>query len=123
MGFNYGWDEDYECVGTELIAGMSRYVPPLLSYEPTIAPTGIMVYDGDSFSGWTGDVFFCSSNFGTMRRIVLNEGRSQMESVHEVDLGGIWCSIEVLVGPDGGIYFASVGPENTVGIYRILPMN
>src|SRR5262249_10555176 len=49
-GKNYGWSEKYgtQCFGTQPL-DLPNYMPPLLSYTPTIAPTGIVVYDGDAF--------------------------------------------------------------------------
>ena len=120
-GFNYGWDEDYECAGTDLISGLRRYMPPLLSYTPTEAPTGIIFYDHEAIPEWQGDLFFCGWNFGILRRVVLSEQRNQVQAVHEIDLGAFDCRIDLVVGPEGGLYFGSVG-EDGGGIYRLLPV-
>ena len=118
-GFNYGWREDYECVGTEFVTGLTRYDAPLLSYTPTEAPTGILVYNHPAISQWQGDLFFCSWNFGILRRVDLSNG--EVIGVYEIDLGSeADCRIDLVVGPEGGLYFGTVGDEGGA-IYRLLP--
>lgn len=114
-GFNYGWDADYECVGTGML-NLERYAPPLLSFTPAEAPTGIIVYDHPAVPEWNGQLFFCAWNPATMRRVVLNEARTQVVDVQPVDLQGFECRIDVTIGPEGAIYFTD--PE---GIYRLMP--
>ncbi|MFN8375937.1 MAG: PQQ-dependent sugar dehydrogenase [Anaerolineae bacterium] len=66
-GFNYGAGENYQCIGTTLLDD-PNYMPPLLSFTPTIAPTGIVVYDNAAIPQWQGQVLFCSWNTGTLTR-------------------------------------------------------
>lgn len=119
-GFNYGWSEAYECSGLERPAGVSRYMAPLLSFTPTIAPTGIAFYTYPDVPEWENDLFFCGWNDGVMRRVRLNDGRNAVETVEDVDLGGVQCRIDVAMSPDGAIYFGSVG-EDGGAIYRLVP--
>ena len=119
-GFNYGWGPDYVCSGTDLIAGIPLYAPPLLSFTPVEAPTGILVYDHPAMPAWQGDLFFCNWNFGDLRRVVLDETRSRVEAVHDIDLGGAQCRIDLSIGPEGGLYFGTVG-EGGGAIMRLLP--
>jgi len=118
-GFNYGWSEDYACSGTAVIPGLSLYMPPLLSYTPTVSPTGIVVYDHEAIPEWQGDLFFCNWNFGEMWRVELNETRTGIESLHEIDLGTNQCRVDIVVGPEGGLYFGTVG-ENGGAIMRLI---
>lgn len=118
-GFNYGWGENYVCAGTDLIGGLRLYAPPLLSYTPTIAPTGIVIYDHPAAPAWQGDVFFCGWNFGEMFHAVLNEA-SRIERVNVLDLGGVTCRLDIAVGPEGALYFGTVD-ENGGAIYRLVP--
>ncbi len=120
--FNYGWSETYECVGMELISGLRLYAPPLLTYTPPTSPTGIIFYNHPAIPEWQGDMFFCSWNFGTMHRAVLNEGRTRVEAVYDIDLGDMQCRIDITVGPEGALYFTSV-EEDMGGIYRLSPVN
>jgi aldose sugar dehydrogenase len=119
MGFNYGWRENYECAGTDLIVGIDRYIPPMLSYTPVEAPTGIIIYRGAAFPEWQGNLFFCNWLFGDLRRVVLDETGSRVESVHSIDLGDEKCRIDLLESPDGELYFGTVG-EQTGAIMRVV---
>jgi glucose/arabinose dehydrogenase len=114
-GFNYGWDADYECVGMGMM-NLQRYAPPLLSFTPAQAPTGITVYHHPAAPEWDGQLFFCAWNPATMRRAILNEARTQLVDVQPVDLQGFECRIDVVVGPEGALYFT-----NPQGIYRLMP--
>lgn len=118
-GFNYGWRPGYTCVGMGAV-DVERYAPPLLSYTPPEAPTGIVVYGHAAAPEWNGQLFFCAWNSGLLRRVVLSENRAKVEAVHPVDLGGVQCRIDLAVGPEGGLYFSTVGGSGGA-IYRILP--
>lgn len=119
-GFNYGWGEGYECAGEDFIPGLDRYAPPMLTYTPPIAPTGIVVYEGEAFPQWQGDLFFCDWVQGRLQRVDLNEGRTQAEAIHEIDLGEADCRIDLTIGNDGALYFGTVGNDSGV-IYRLAP--
>jgi glucose/arabinose dehydrogenase len=117
-GKNYGWSEQYgtQCFGTNPV-DVPDYVAPLLSYNPTIAPTGIMVYDGEAFPDWQGQVFFCAFNTGKITRAVLDETRTKVVSTAEVTLAkDQGCRTDIAVAPDGSIYFDDVS-----AIYRLIP--
>jgi len=119
-GFNYGYREDYKCAGTSRITGLTRYLSPLLSYTPTIAPAGITFYRHPDVPEWENDLFFCSWNDGVMHRIRLSEGRNQVESDTPIKMGAIQCRIDITQSPDGALYFGSVDSEGGA-IYRLIP--
>ncbi len=119
-GFNYGWREGYACVGTGLILGLALYVPPLLSFTPVEAPTGLIVYRGEAFPAWQGNLLFCNWNFGDLRRVVLSPDGTKAEAVHKLDLGSVGCRIDLVEGPDGALYFGTV-EANSGAIMRIVP--
>jgi glucose/arabinose dehydrogenase len=121
-GGNYGWNEHYECIGTEGQVDYENYVAPMLSYTPTVTPTGIVVYQGDAFPEWEGNLIFCDWNFGTMRRVVLDETRTQALEVHKMDLGEASCKLDLVIGLDGSLYFGTVGGGGAV-IMRLSPTN
>lgn len=121
-GMNYGWTAAYNCVGTEDLPDIVDYVPPMLSFTPTISPTGILVYDGEAFPEWHGNLIFCDWNFGTMRRVVLDETRTQALEVHEIDLGTAMCRIDLVLGLEGALYFGTVDGEGG-RIVRLLPVS
>lgn len=114
-GKNYGWGPDYgeQCFGTEML-DLPDYMPPMLSLSPTVGMTGITVYAGTMFPDWEGQIFFCEWNSGTMQRVLLDESRTAVETMEQVDLGEYFCRIDVTVGTDGALYFTDPG-----GIYRI----
>ena len=119
-GFNYGYREGYECVGRTYVTGLGSYLPPLLSYSPTIAPVGIAFYDHAAIPEWRGDLFFCSWNTGILHHVRLNEGRNRAVFDRPLDLGDVGCRIDVTVSPDGAIYFGTVGADGGA-IYRLVP--
>jgi aldose sugar dehydrogenase len=117
-GKNYGWSENYgtQCFGTDPL-DYPDYMPPLLSVTPTIAPTGIMIYEGDAFPEWQGQLFFCAFNTGKITRAVLDETRTKIVSSSTLDLGkDVFCRLDIAEGPDGNIYFADPSM-----IYRLVP--
>jgi aldose sugar dehydrogenase len=119
-GFNYGYRDDYECAGTKRIGGLTRYLSPILSYTPTIAPAGILFYRHPDVPQWENDLFFCSWNDGVLHRVRLTSGRNQVESETAIDMGSIQCRIDITMSPDGGLYFGSVDSEGGA-IYRLIP--
>lgn len=119
-GFNYGYREEYECVGRQYIAGLGKYLPPLVSYTPTIAPVGIVFYQGDAFPRWRNDLFFCSWNDGQLHRLRLSGGRNRVLFDRPLDLGAVNCRIDITVSPDGAIYFGTIDDEGGA-IYRLVP--
>lgn len=120
-GFNYGWRPNYACVGTALIPGLALYAPPLLSFTPVEAPTGLIVYRGAAFPAWQGNLLFCNWNFGDLRRVVLSADGTRAEAVHKLDLGPVGCRIDLVEGPDGAIYFGTV-EVGSGAIMRLVPV-
>ncbi|NWF69542.1 MAG: PQQ-dependent sugar dehydrogenase [Chloroflexi bacterium] len=118
-GFNYGAGENYRCVGSALL-DEPNYMTPLLSFTPTIAPTGIVVYDHPAIPQWYGQILFCAWNFGRMTRVLLNAARSEVVETRDVDLQGAQCRIDLAIGPEGAVYFTTVGAEGGA-IYRLMP--
>jgi glucose/arabinose dehydrogenase len=114
-GKNYGWRPDYQCVGTDML-DLEDYVPPLLSFNPSQAPTGITFYNHEAIPEWNGDLFYCTFLGGVLHRVVLNEARDAIVQVEDLDMQGSDCRIDVEVGPDGAIYFTS--PNE---IFRLRP--
>lgn len=119
-GFNYGWRENYECVGKGFIPRLTLYMPPVLTFTPVEAPTGILFYQGDAFPEWRGNLFFCNWNFGDLRRVVLDETRTRAEAVYDIDLAGEKCRLDLLEGIDGAVYFGTVGGGDGA-VMRIVP--
>ncbi len=121
-GFNYGYREGYECAGTDRIVGLTQYLPPILSYTPTIAPAGVAFYNNATVPQWENDLFFCSWNDGILHHVRLTSGRNRVEFDTPIDLGDVMCRIDLAIHPDGSIYFGTVGGDGGA-IYRVVPIN
>ena len=106
-GYNYGWRNQYDCEDPDMFSPEYNSIPPLLSWEGTSSPTGIMVYTGDDFPEWYGDVFFCSYVDGLLHRMEMNRERTAFRSHASID--GLFCQTDILNGPDGSIYFLDGG--------------
>lgn len=118
-GFNYGAGEGYQCIGTEP-QDDPLYMPPLLSFTPTIAPTGIIIYNNPAIPQWNGQLFYCAWVTGELTRAILNRGRTAITETHTVDLQGAQCRIDLAVSSEGVLYFSTVGEEGGA-IYRLVP--
>jgi glucose/arabinose dehydrogenase len=120
-GQNYGWAlngnpyRDNYCNEPGRNAGQR---PPLIAFTPTISPTGIMVYNGDQFPAWQGQLFYCAFHTTEMRRVKLNDKRTAFDGKPAlVDTKPeMNCAVELEQGPDGYIYYT-----NLIGMFRIVP--
>jgi len=57
-----------------------------------------------------------------MRRVVLDETRTEALEVHVIDLGEMMCRIDLVIGLDGSLYFGTVDNEGG-RIVRFVPDN
>jgi glucose/arabinose dehydrogenase len=116
-GQNYGWTADIDCNAPQALR-QAAGIPPLVSWTPTIAPTGIILYDGAVFPEWKDAVFYCAWNPQVMGVFRLNEKHTRFvgDGVLVPLPKDKACAIEVAEGPDGYIYYS-----NIMGVYRIVP--
>lgn len=107
-GRNYGWPvisygRHYSGfkigVGTEA----AGYEQPLYYWDPSIAPSGLAVYQGDMFPKWRGDLLVGSLKFGLLARLDRDEqGRiAGEERMLDDALGRIR---DVNVAPDASVW-------------------
>jgi len=121
---NYGWPEisyGKEYWGPFSVGeGTHRddVAQPVKVYIPSIAPGSLMIYSGDAFPQWNGNLFSGALKLRHINRIVLNdEGKVIKE---ERLLKSLNERIRALVqSPQGWIYFSTDRGK----IYRILPEN
>jgi len=123
-GANYGWPtytfgRQYD--GTQgsdqpTAVGIER---PLLLWVPSIAPSGLMIYRGDKFPAWKGNLFVGSArrgeiNFtGGLERVVFGENMGELR--RETLLTQLHQRVrDFAEGPDGLIYVLTDGNENAV---------
>ena len=112
-GVNYGWPVigygvNYRS-GTRIHPTGERegMEQPKTFWIPSIGASGLIVYDGDAFPEWRGDIF-AGGLAATHRRLaritVADDGRVMTQ---ESLLHGVFRIREVRQGPDGFIYLAT----------------
>jgi glucose/arabinose dehydrogenase len=106
-GGNYGWPEvsqtrDY-VTGAPVSAETTRagMTDPVLLWDMAVAPSGLIVYDGQAFPQWRGDLFSGSLRSLDVRRIQLDDkgaikGETGLRVGQRVR--------DVRQGPDGFLY-------------------
>ena len=124
-GKNYGWPvisygEEY---GTDIPVGEGAAKPgmeqPLYYWVPSIAPSGMMFYQGERFPQWQGNLFIGSLKFRLLVRLELDgEKVVSEERLLRDELGRIR---DVRMGPDGFIYLLTDAASG--GLYRLEPGN
>ena len=127
-GGNYGWPVvsygihySGEVFTTEVHrAGMES---PRFAWIPSIGISGLMIYSGEQFPWWKGDVFVGGLVGEQIGRVSLVNG--QTAASEETLLSGVLGRIrEVRQGPDGFIYLAIENPEGDLlsNIFRLEPV-
>ncbi|SPH17856.1 Aldose sugar dehydrogenase YliI [Defluviimonas aquaemixtae] len=118
-GANYGWPiiaygRHYN--GSKI--GVGTEAPdmeqPVHYWDPSIAPSGHMVYSGKLWPDWTGDHFVGSLKFDYIARLDPEDGWAE-EEVRSGETGRVR---DVREAPDGSIWFLSV---DRGALFRIRP--
>ena len=113
-GVNYGWP--IISYGREYISGtpvgegthQDGMAQPAHQWTPSIAPSGLTVYDGDRFPAWRGNLFVGALRFRLLARLVLDGERVvHEERLLEDRYGRIR---DVRTGPDGLLYLLTDAP-------------
>lgn len=97
--------------GTEKV-GMEQ---PEHYWDPSIAPSGIMVYSGRLWPEWRGDVFVGSLKFDMISRL---ERGSSLREAERLASDETLRVRDVREGPNGAIWFLSIGNGT---LYRVTP--
>ncbi|MHB8992325.1 MAG: PQQ-dependent sugar dehydrogenase, partial [Chloroflexota bacterium] len=101
-GGNYGWPV------VQGAAGDSRFVDPILVFNPAVAPAGATFYGADRLFEWTGSLFFATLRGQHLHRVVLGGPDSREVVAQERLFEGAFGRLrEVVQGPDGLIYFTT----------------
>lgn len=112
-GKNYGWPvvsygrnyDDTRIGRGTVLPGIEQ---PLHYWDPSIAPSGLMVYSGALVPDWRGDIFFGSLNSDFLGRLdpdaVADNGFAE-ERIMAPETGRVR---DVVEAPDGSIWFLSV---------------
>lgn len=111
-GMNYGWPVisygiNYD--GTILTHNTKKegLQQPVFQWTPSIGPCGMTFVTGDRYPDWKNNIFLSSLPLKHLERVVTEDNRM----VHrEQLLEGIGRVRNVVMGPDGYIYFAIETP-------------
>jgi aldose sugar dehydrogenase len=125
-GKNYGWP----VVSFGLEPGITATAhdgmePPVVYWNPTIAPSGIHFYAGTRYPRWRGDLFVTGLGGTALRRL---EVRGRAVTHQEVLFDSYGRVRDVVTGPDGLLYVALQLPgaklsSSTPGaIVRLVPI-
>ena len=108
-GMNYGWPVvgygmNYGS-GLNIHEGTHRdgIQPPIHFWIPSIATAGMMVYTGDRFPAWRGNLFVAGMAGQQLARLAMDGQTVEIEETLAYGLGRIR---DVAQGPDGYIYLA-----------------
>jgi glucose/arabinose dehydrogenase len=120
-GRNYGWpvvSHSSEYWGGRVAPETRRagVEDPLLVWTPSVAPSGLAVYEGDRFPAWKGDLLAGALRDRDVRRVDLDAGGKVVgEEVLEIGAR----VRDVRVGPDGLVYVLT--DEDDGRIIRLEP--
>ena len=118
-GANYGWPviaygRHYS--GLKIGEGTAKpgMEQPETFWDPSIAPSGMMIYSGKLWPEWAGDIFVGSLKFDYISRLEGNPLR-EVERISGPETTRVR---DVREAPDGSIWFLSVGER---AVYRLTP--
>ena len=121
-GKNYGWPVitygvDYS--GAKIGEGTSKagMEQPVYYWDPVIAPSGALIYTGNLFPKWNGNLLIGSLQPGQLVRLEMTAGRVSNEYRYGGDLGVRIRDVQQ--APDGAIYL--ITDENNGRVLRIEP--
>jgi len=123
-GKNYGWpviSYGTTYAGTKIGDGTEKsgMEQPVYYWDPSIAPSGMMIYSGKLWPDWQGDIFVGALKFKLISRL----DRQGDEIVGEEQLfaekyGRVR---DIREAPDGAIWFLT--DEGEGALYRVTPAN
>lgn len=111
-GLNYGWPEasngsNYDGTDIPDHSDGDGFEAPRVSWNPSISPSSLMIYNGDLFKGWQGDAFVGALSGRSIIRIALDGTSATIAETWPMDAR----IREVEQGSDGAIWFLEDGPE------------
>lgn len=106
-GGNYGWPEvtysrEYHYTRISGETSKPGMIDPKVVWTPAQAPSGLAFYTGDQFPEWQGDLFSGGLVGEQVRRIILNEERTEVIGEEKLTIGSR--VRDVRTGPDGFLY-------------------
>lgn len=119
-GANHGWpviSYGRHYSGAKIGVGTSApgMTQPIAYWDPSIAPSGLAVYEGEMFPEWRGDILVGALKYQLLARLDMEDGRvAEEERLLVGEYGRIR---DVRVAPDGAVWFAT--DSRNGGLYRI----
>ena len=121
-GRNYGWPiisygRHYD--GSQIGEGVEQpgLEQPVHYWDPSIAPSGLMIYSGRLWPDWTGDLFVGALKSQLISRLDRDGDRITEEEQLFAEVYGRVRDIRE--GPGGGIWFLTDHDDG--GLFRMLP--
>lgn len=116
-GANYGWpviSYGTHYSGDKIGEGTSRpgMEQPAYYWDPSIAPSGYMIYSGKLWPAWKGDHFVGSLKDDYIARL----SGAPLREVEALEADQTWRVRDIREAPDGSIWFLSVGEG---ALYRL----
>lgn len=117
-GANYGWpviSYGRHYSGARIGEGTAKagMEQPEHYWDPSIAPSGMMIYAGDMFPDWRGDIFVGSLKFDYIARL----SGQPLREIAQISAPPTERVRDIIEARDGSILFVSVG---TGSIWRIV---
>ena len=118
-GANYGWpviSYGMNYNGSRIGEGTAKagMEQPRHYWDPSIAPSGLLVYSGALWPEWRGDIFVGSLKFDYIARLD-GSPLAEREQIKGETTGRVR---DIVEGPDGAIWFLSVYDG---AVYRMVP--
>ncbi|MBT5702176.1 MAG: PQQ-dependent sugar dehydrogenase [Gammaproteobacteria bacterium] len=119
---NYGWPAvsygiNYSGALVSPLTSAPGVQDPLTFWVPSIAPSGLAIYEGTAFPDWQGDLFVGALLDQEVRRIGIESGKVVSEEVVFSEIGER--IRDVRSGPDGYLYILT---DSVAGkLLRIVP--
>ncbi len=121
-GRNYGWPAvtkgtNYTGAYVSPLKSAPGVEEPLTYWVPSIAPSGLTVYEGEAFPDWQGDLFVGALVDQEVRKIEIEDGQVISEEPLFSEIGAR--VRDVRTGPDGFIYILTDSDSGKV--LRVVP--
>lgn len=122
-GANYGWpviSYGAHYSGAKIGEGSAKQgmEQPAFYWDPSIAPSGMMIYSGKLWPEWRGDIFVGSLKFDYISRLNGPVAGTVLREVEKLKGASTKRVRDVREGPNGGIWFLS---EDKGALYRMTP--
>ncbi|WP_425221033.1 PQQ-dependent sugar dehydrogenase [Pseudomonas sp.] len=123
-GKNYGWPKitygiDYNGSQISPYTELPGLEQPLVYWDPSIAPSGMTLYQGELFPEWQGNLLVSALAGKEVRRVELNGDTAGEQESLFTELGQRFR--DVRTGPDGAVYLLTDSPSGQ--LLRVVPAN